>query len=331
MRQSKYFVHSSTIIKIHNYLMASLKEIRNRITSVASTQQITKAMKMVAAAKLRRAQDAITQMRPYAKSLNDILGNLSENAGEVTSPYLEKRNPEKILLVITTSDRGLCGGFNSSVTKYILSLVAGEYASQHAKGNVHLLAIGKKGLEYFQKRKFPMVGQEFSTIFTRLSFGAVKEAAEFVMDAFAEKQYDKVELIYNEFKNVATQILCKDQLLPIVEDKPSDLKNETKAKLAEKLAKDLAKKDGTAIDYVLEPSPEEIMLELLPKSLKIRMFKAVLESNASEQGARMSAMDKATENAGELLKQLKLTYNRSRQAAITKEILEIVGGAEALG
>ncbi len=307
--------------------MPSLKETRNRITSVASTQQITKAMKMVAAAKLRRAQDAITQMRPYAKSLNDILGNLSENAGEVTSPYLEKRSPEKILLVITTSDRGLCGGFNSSVTKYILSLVAGEYAAQHAKGNVHLLAIGKKGLEYFQKRKFPMVGQEFSTIFTRLSFGAVKEAAEFVMNAFAEKQYDKVELIYNEFKNVATQILCKDQLLPIVEDKPSDLKNDAKAKLT----KEVAKTNATAIDYELEPSPEEIMLELLPKSLKIRMFKAVLESNASEQGARMSAMDKATDNAGELLKQLKLTYNRSRQAAITKEILEIVGGAEALG
>ena len=306
--------------------MASLKEIRNRITSVASTQQITKAMKMVAAAKLRRAQDAITQMRPYAKSLNDILGNLSENAGEVTSPYLEKRNPEKILLVITTSDRGLCGGFNSSVTKYILNLVANEYAPQHAKGNVHLLAIGKKGLEYFQKRKFPMVGEEFSTIFTRLSFGAVKEAAEFVMNAFAEKKYDKVELIYNEFKNVATQILCKDQLLPIVEDKSAP-KIDAKTKIAEQLVK----KDATAIDYVLEPSPEEIMLELLPKSLKIRMFKAVLESNASEQGARMSAMDKATENAGELLKQLKLTYNRSRQAAITKEILEIVGGAEALG
>lgn len=315
--------------------MASLKEIRNRITSVASTQQITKAMKMVAAAKLRRAQDAITQMRPYAKSLNDILGNLSENAGEVTSPYLEKRNPEKILLVITTSDRGLCGGFNSSVTKYILNLVANEYAPQHAKGNVHLLAIGKKGLEYFQKRKFPMVGQEFSTIFTRLSFGAVKEAAEFVMNAFAEKQYDKVELVYNEFKNVATQILCRDQLLPIIEDKNAP-KVDTKADAKAKIAEQLAKKDATAtvattIDYVLEPSPEEIMLELLPKSLKIRMFKAVLESNASEQGARMSAMDKATENAGELLKQLKLTYNRSRQAAITKEILEIVGGAEALG
>ncbi len=310
--------------------MASLKEIRNRITSVASTQQITKAMKMVAAAKLRRAQDAITQMRPYAKSLNDILGNLSENAGEVTSPYLEKRNPEKILLVITTSDRGLCGGFNSSVTKYILNLVANEYAPQHAKGNVHLLAIGKKGLEYFQKRKFPMVGQEFSTIFTRLSFGAVKEAAEFVMNAFAEKQYDKVELVYNEFKNVATQILCKDQLLPIIEDKNAP-KIDAKAKATEKLAKKDDAAATVAIDYVLEPSPEEIMLELLPKSLKIRMFKAVLESNASEQGARMSAMDKATENAGELLKQLKLTYNRSRQAAITKEILEIVGGAEALG
>ena len=247
--------------------MASLKEIRNRITSVASTQQITKAMKMVAAAKLRRAQDAITQMRPYAKSLNDILGNLSENAGEVTSPYLEKRNPEKILLVITTSDRGLCGGFNSSVTKYILNLVANEYAPQHAKGNVHLLCIGKKGLEYFQKRKFPTVGQEFSTIFTRLSFGAVKEAAEFVMKAFAEKEYDKVELVYNEFKNVATQILCKDQLLPIIEDKNAP-KIDTKADAKAKVAEQLVKKDAVAIDYVLEPSPEEIMLELLPKSPK---------------------------------------------------------------
>ncbi len=294
--------------------MPSLKEIRNRITSVNSTQQITKAMKMVAAAKLRRAQDAITQMRPYAQSLNEILVSLSANyTGEIQSPYSEKRAVERVLLIVISSDRGLCGAFNSNVFKATLGLIQEQYAAQHAKGQVELLCIGKKAYEFFTKRGYPVVGANYMNIFTRLSFEAVKEAAEYAMERFTKGEYDKVEVIYNEFKNVITQVLRKEQYLPI-EEQPASATTTAKANF----------------DYLLEPSPEEIITELIPKTLKIQLYKAVLESNASEQGARMSAMEKATENAGELLKSLKLTYNRSRQAAITKEILEIVGGAEAL-
>jgi F-type H+-transporting ATPase subunit gamma len=295
--------------------MPSLKEIRNRITSVNSTQQITKAMKMVAAAKLRRAQDAITQMRPYAQSLNEILVSLSANyTGEIQSPYSEKRAVERVLLIVISSDRGLCGAFNSNVFKATIALIQEQYAEQQAKGQVELLCIGKKAYEFFKKRGYQVVGDSYMNIFTRLSFEAVKEAAEYAMARFAKGEYDKVEMIYNEFKNVVTQILRKEQYLPIEERPAQSNTVNTKANF----------------DYLLEPSPEEIITELIPKTLKIQLYKAVLESNASEQGARMSAMEKATENAGELLKSLKLTYNRSRQAAITKEILEIVGGAEAL-
>jgi len=293
--------------------MPSLKETRNRIVSINSTQQITKAMKMVAAAKLRRAQDAITQMRPYAKSLNNILSNLSSNyAGEIESPYLQERPVEKILLVTHTSDRGLCGGFNSSIQKYAIQIMQTEYKAQFEKGNVHLLCIGKKAAEFFKKRNYTVIGEEFTNIFTRLSFDAVKEAGEYIMNLYAEKRYDKVVLVFNEFKNVATQGLCQEQFLPLA----SEQKIET------------AKNNST--DYILEPSAEEIITELIPKSLKVKLYKAVLESNASEHGARMTAMDKATDNANEILKQLRLEYNRSRQASITKEILEIIGGAEAL-
>jgi F-type H+-transporting ATPase subunit gamma len=293
--------------------MPSLKETRNRIVSINSTQQITKAMKMVAAAKLRRAQEAITQMRPYAQSLNKILSNLSSNyAGEIESPYLQERPIEKVLLVVHTSDRGLCGGFNSSIQKYVIQLLKTEYKAQYEKGNVHLLCIGKKAAEFFKKRNYTVIGEEFTNIFTRLSFDAVKEAGEYIMNLYAEKRYDKVSLIFNEFKNVATQVLCQEQFLPLASEKKIEI----------------AKNSST--DYILEPSAEEIITELIPKSLKVKLYKAVLESNASEHGARMTAMDKATDNANEILKQLRLEYNRSRQAAITKEILEIIGGAEAL-
>jgi F-type H+-transporting ATPase subunit gamma len=300
--------------------MASLKEVRNRIVSITSTQQITKAMKMVAAAKLRKAQERSTQMRPYSQKLSAILKKIvasTENSAQ--SEFLEARTPTKILIVIATSDRGLCGGFNNNVIKSAMNLVKETYSAQLQAGNVTFMCIGKKGKEILQKRNFK-VDAEHAEIFGKLTFENVKLAAEKAMTGFTNKEYDVVEIIYNEFKNVATQVVCTERFLPIALDKV--VENAKKA--------DLSKPDANTTDYVFEPSQEEIITQLLPKSLKIQFFKALLESNASEHGARMSAMDKATENAGELLKELKLTYNRTRQAAITKEILEIVGGAEAL-
>jgi F-type H+-transporting ATPase subunit gamma len=291
--------------------MPSLKEVKNRITSVISTQQITKAMKMVAAAKLRKSQDRIIQMRPFAQKLNSILRNLSAaQTGDGDNWYSQVREERKILIVAVSSDRGLCGSFNSSVFKGVNKLIDEKYAEQFRKGNVTVLTIGKKSADYFSKRKCAMVG-DFTLLFSSLSFDAVGKAAEHIMQAFKDGKYDKVEIVYNEFKNVATQILRTEQYLPIVP--PT---SETSS--------------SNQIDYIYQPDQEEILTGLIPKSLKVQLYKAVLDSNASENGARMTAMDKATENAGELLKQLKLTYNRTRQAAITKEILEIVGGAEAL-
>lgn len=291
--------------------MPSLKEVRNRIVSVNSTTQITKAMKMVSAAKLRRAQDAIIQMRPYATKLNELIATVSANT-EVgaSSPYTKVRAVEKVLVIVVTSDRGLCGAFNSNVVKAALAHINEKYASQAAKGNVEIMALGKKGGETLQKRGFK-TNTAYMDIFQRLSFANARQAAEEVMEAFAEAKYDVVELVFNEFKNVATQIIRVEQMLPLVEKK------------------DDASKTGKT-DYLFEPSEEEIVLELMPKAIKMQLFKSVLESNASEHGARMTAMDKATDNANELLRSLKIEYNRSRQAAITKEILEIVGGAEAL-
>lgn len=292
--------------------MASLKEVRDRIVSVNSTQQITKAMKMVAAAKLRRAQDNIIQMRPYAKKLGEMLATVAagaENAGE--SPYNQVRPAEKVLIVVVTSDRGLCGAFNSNVVKAAVARVEEKYTKQALQKKVEVLAIGKKGGEGMQRRGFN-TNTRYADIFSKLSFVNVKQAAEYIMEAFAAGQYDVVELVYNEFKNVATQIVRTEQFLPI---QPAG-GNEAAG--------------ATSTNYLFEPSEDEILNELIPKSLKIQLYRAVLESNASEHGARMTAMDKATENAQELLKELRLVYNRTRQAAITKEILEIVGGAEAL-
>lgn len=276
-----------------------------------STQQITKAMKMVAAAKLRRSQDKITQMRPFAQKLSFILQNLSsaQEGGNDDNWYAKTREEKKVLIVAVSSDRGLCGSFNSSVFKGVNKLIADKYAEQFKKGDVTILPLGKKALDFFAKRKVSIVDNYVGTI-ANISFGNVSEAAEFLMDAFRKGKFDKIEIVYNEFKNVATQILRTEQFLPILPP----------AKTASKIE----------VDYIYQPSQEEIINGLIPKSLKVQLFKAVLDSNASENGARMTAMDKATENAGELLKELKLTYNRSRQAAITKEILEIVGGAEAL-
>lgn len=292
--------------------MPSLKEVKNRITSVVSTQQITKAMKMVAAAKLRRSQERIQQMRPFAQKLTGLLQNLS--AAQLDSDgdnwYSAVREERKILIISVSSDRGLCGSFNSNIFKGVNRLIEGRYSSQFAKGNVTVLTIGKKSGDYFSKRRCSMVG-DFTLMFSTLSFENVARAAEFIMDAFKQGKYDRVELVYNEFKNVATQILRTEQFLPIV---PAQNSKSTRQN----------------IDYIYQPSQEEILTSLIPQSLKVQLYKAVLDSNAAENGARMTAMDKATENAGELLKQLRLTYNRTRQAAITKEILEIVGGAEAL-
>lgn len=267
---------------------------------------------MVSAAKLRRAQDNIIQMRPYARKLSEMLGTVSAGAElAAESPFKRTRAIERVLLITVTSDRGLCGAFNANVVKAAIARINEKYADQYRKGNVEILAIGKKGGEACARRGFK-VNTNYVDTFTKLTFGTVREAAEDVMNAFVNGQYDVVELIYNEFKNVATQIIRVEQMLPIVST-PVETTNK-----------------ASNINYTFEPSEAEIIAELIPKTLKIQLYKAVLESNASEHGARMTAMDKATENAGELLKELRLVYNRSRQAAITKEILEIVGGAEAL-
>jgi F-type H+-transporting ATPase subunit gamma len=289
--------------------MPSLKEVKNRIGSVVSTQQITKAMKMVAAAKLRKSQDRIIQMRPFAKKLSSIFQNLASAQLGDDNWYTKPREEKKILIVAITSDRGLCGSFNSNVFKGVTKLIADKYDTQYQKGNVTVLTVGRKALDYFGKRKFTVNG-DYTAIIANISFDSVSAAAEYMMEAYRTGQYDKIEIVYNEFKNVATQILRTEQFLPVVLPK-------AETKTAE-------------IDYIYQPNREEIVTGLIPKSLKVQLFKAVLDSNAAENGARMTAMDKATENAGELLKELRLTYNRSRQAAITKEILEIVGGAEAL-
>jgi F-type H+-transporting ATPase subunit gamma len=292
--------------------MPSLKEVKNRINTTISTQQITKAMKMVSAAKLRRAQDRITQMRPFAQKLNAILQNLSaaQSGGDTDNWYSTVREESKILIVAVSSDRGLCGSFNSNVFKAVNRIIDEKYSEQFRKGNVTVLSIGKKTSDYFGKRKCNLIA-DYTLLFSSLSFENVSRAAEFIMQAFREGKFDKVEVVYNEFKNIATQILRVEQLLPILP--PAE-----------------GATSSNQTNYIYQPDQEEILTGIIPKSIKVQLYKAVLDSNAAEHGARMTAMDKATENAGELLKQLKLTYNRTRQAAITKEILEIVGGAEAL-
>lgn len=295
--------------------MASLKEVRGRINSVQSTQQITKAMKMVAAAKLRRAQDAIIQMRPYAQKLEEVLANVSSTMDSVEdNVYGAKRDTlKRALIIVITSDKGLCGGFNSTILKHTVSHIEEKYAALKANNNLDILCIGKKGTEFFQRRDYRVIDTYKDTLL-HLSFDEVQKAAEFAMGRFEKGTYDIVDVAYNEFKNVATQIPRVEQFLPI-QEKEIDQKEVVEASL---------------VDYIYEPDMAFIVNDLIPKSLKIKLYKSVLESNAAEQGARMTAMDKATDNAGELLKDLKLIYNRTRQAAITTEILEIVGGAEAL-
>lgn len=289
--------------------MANLKEVRNRITSVSSTQQITKAMKMVSAAKLKRATNAIVQLRPYANKLRDILAQVSASVEGSNSPYTQDRVPNKVLVVVITSNRGLAGAFNANAIKATNNLIANKYADQFAKGNVSIVAIGKRGKEFFARRNFNVIGNH-NELFNNLDFENVSKVTEFIMNEFTEGNIDRVEIVYNQFRNAAVQILTSEQLLPLLPEEKGD-------KVAE-------------LDYIIEPSKEKIIEELIPKAIKIQLFKAVLDSNASEHGARMTAMDKATENAGDLLKQLKLSYNQARQAAITTELTEIVSGAAAL-
>ena len=284
--------------------MANLKEIRNRISSIGSTMQITSAMKMVSAAKLKKAQDAITAMRPYSSKLTELLQNLSATLdSDAGGAYSKQREVSKALLVVVTSNRGLCGGFNSSVIKETTQNIAANYQDV----DVDLLTIGKKGNDILSK-SYPVIDAR-NDIFDNLTFDYVAEVAEKVMKLYVDGTYDKIEIVYNRFKNAATQIPQVEQFLPI---KP--VEGDTNA----------------SADYIFEPSKEKIVLELIPKSLKTQLYKAVRDSFAAEHGARMTAMHKATDNATELRDELLLTYNKARQAAITNEILEIVGGAEAL-
>lgn len=284
--------------------MANLKEIRNRISSVSSTMQITSAMKMVSAAKLKKAQDAITAMRPYADKLTELLQNLSASLeGDSSSVYADNRAVNKVLVVSVTSNRGLCGAFNTNILKQSVNLVENVYAGKE----VDFVAVGKKANDYLGKR-YNVIANH-SGVFDDLTFDNVAAIAENLMELFTAGAYDRIDIVYNKFKNAATQIVMTEQFLPIVP---------------------LEVEETASADYTFEPSKVEIIEQLIPKSLKTQLYKGIRDSFASEHGARMTAMHKATDNATELRDQLKLTYNKARQAAITNEILEIVGGAEAL-
>lgn len=291
--------------------MANLKEVRNRIDSVNSTKQITSAMKMVSAAKLKKAQDAIVQFRPYANKLQEIIQNVSatlDQPGE--SKYSIQRDVQNVLVLAITSNRGLCGSFNANVIKETNRII-----QEHSSANCTVLSVGKKGFDYYKKTDYNIKGttlpRELNDIWDDLSYNRVSEEIQKVMDGFVNKDFDKVFIVYNAFKNAGVQIITREQILPISENESTD-------------------KSTTKIDYIFEPEREEIIERLIPQAIKTQFYKGLLDSLASEHGARMTAMHKATDNAEELIKELKLTYNKARQAAITGEILEIVGGAEAL-
>jgi len=290
--------------------MANLKEIRIRIASVKSTQKITSAMKMVSAAKLRRAQSSIQKLRPYSKKLSEILSNIAAENSAESNPLAEVRENKQTIIVLISSNKGLCGGFNNAIIKQSELLLRTEYAQAHAEERLKFITIGKRVSDYVRSKKYASLGV-YDHLTEKCSFeDAAKLAAE-LMQQFLDKKVDKVVVVYNEFKNAATQILSTEQYLPIA-------------------ASQNTQDNTTAIDYIFEPSKQEIYESLIPKVMKIRLYKCILDSIASEHGARMTAMHKATENADELVKQLNLTYNKVRQAAITNEIIEIVGGAEAL-
>ncbi len=290
--------------------MAGLKEIRTRIASVKTTRQVTSAMKMVSAAKLKKAQDAILQIRPYAGKLYDILTSLSASLDNVEdSVFTQSREPEKILVVLVTSNRGLCGGFNSSISKKAIELVKTKYSQQLQTGSIDFIGIGKQGGRQLKYAGLNVITDK-NEIFNSLTFESASIIAAEIMNSFADGSYDRIELVYNKFKNAAVQIQTTEQFLPVkIEDD---------------------EKDNTNYNFIYEPSKEYIIQELIPRSLKIQFYKALLDSHASEHGARMTAMHQATDNASELIKDLTLKYNKARQTTITNEILEIVSGAEAL-
>ncbi len=291
--------------------MSSLKEIRTRIASVTSTRQITNAMKMVSAAKLKKAQDAILQIRPYANKLREILGNVSDVLSkDEENVYLRDQDPGHVLLVVITSNRGLCGAFNGNIIRTVIQMASDHYGDLMKKGDLHFFAIGKKGADYLKRKKYPVIGVR-NDLFDGLNFKSASMVGEDLIHKFLVKEYDRIHLIYNQFQNAAVQIITSEQYLPVEIPETEEEKH-------------------TFHDYIFEPSKEYIVTELIPRSLKIQFYKALLDSNASEHGARMTAMHHATDNATEIIRELRLNYNKARQAAITKELLEIVSGAEAL-
>jgi F-type H+-transporting ATPase subunit gamma len=290
--------------------MANLKEIRIRIASIQSTQKITSAMKMVSAAKLRRAQTAIQKLRPFSKQLSSILERSTTQESE-QNPLTEIRTPEKVILVLIASNKGLCGGFNNSIIKEAELLLKTQYAPLHQNGNVEFIGIGKRVTDYLRAKKYPVIGL-YDELTNHPSFEDIARIADNLMERFIHKETDKIIVIYNEFKNAATQLLTDEQYLPIQpQEKAMGVTKE-------------------ATDYIFEPDKEQLYEMLIPKVMRIKLYKAILDSIASEHGARMTAMHKATENANDLIKQLNLTYNKARQSSITNEIIEIVSGAEAL-
>ena len=292
--------------------MANLKAIRVRISSVKSTRQITSAMKMVSAAKLRKAQDKIVRLRPYVNKLQEILAGLSQSLAdaEVENIYGRVSDPEKVLIVVITSNRGLCGAFNANVIREARRIISEKYADQYRKGNLRLLTIGKKGYDYFKKQQAKLLPEQNNLLYNP-SFENVSHVADEIMNSFIAGEFDRVELVYNQFKNAAVQYLTSELFLPVT-------------------AGPEKKKSGENVDYIYEPTQEDIVKDLIPKSLKIQFYKAVLDSFVAEHGARMTAMHKATDNATNMVRELTLQYNKARQAAITNQILEVVSGAESL-
>lgn len=295
--------------------MANLKEIRTRITSVSSMSQITNAMKMVSAAKFKKAQDNILQLRPYAVKLQEILSTLSSGSNSNDNPYAKPNRKKSVLFVVVTSNRGLCGAFNSNVIKLAIQTVNEQYGSQLASGDVYFMPIGRKASDYFAKRKYQVIEGNYNNLLDGTTFEKIVPAVQMLIDGYLNGTYGTIELVYNQFKNAAVQITTTERFLPV----PARSQKRGKERQTAK-----------HYDFIFEPSKEEIVRDLIPKSLKIQVLKAILDSIAAEHGARMTAMHKATDNATELVRSLRLQYNKARQAAITNEILEIVGGAEAL-
>lgn len=296
--------------------MATLREIRRRISGVKSTQKITKAMKMVAAARLRRAQEGVLSARPYARTMSDLLQHLAGKVDVTANPLFEIRPVHKVAIVVVTADRGLCGAFNSNVIRTVSHHIRTNYEEVNNKGNLHLVTVGRKGSDFFQKNNYRIADKQVG-IFSGLNFEHANNIAGKVIEGFLNGAYDRVELVYNEFKSIIHQNIVIEQVLPIPTETivPST---------------STAKQSTSQIDYIYEPSSESILSSLVPKHLRFQIWRALLESNAAEQGARMTAMDNATTNASDLIRDLQLSYNKARQASITKELLEIVGGAEAL-